>query len=157
MSNEVIEKFYREHYKEFLKKVSRAAGTPWDAEDVVHDAFANALKYYGPHVDDLDAWMSLVLRNALYAHLNAERGIQAEELEEYDHPAECQIDPMLLRLTVEKLLKDENPDHVPILEFHFLKGYSAKEIQEFNSYSYPNTRKIIQRFRDKIKKEIDVT
>lgn len=152
---EVIESHYRENYSRLVKKFTRPLGTEWDAEDVVQTAYERALRYYNPEtVQNFGGWFTLVLRNAMSDHLNAERGQGHEELDEFEHEAVCYANNRNLRKTVENMIKLENEDHQPILDFHFLKGYSARDIYEHNKLSYPNTRKIIQRFRDKVKKEL---
>lgn len=153
-NHDAIEKHYREYYSRLVKKYTRAAGTVWDAEDVVQTAFERAIRYHSPDVEFIITWFDNIVRTCLIDFLNESRGIVLEELDEFDHEAVSTIDPIQFRLTLEKLINEEPQDHKPILELHFIKGYSAIEIYHHNAFSYPNTRKIIQRFRDKVKKEI---
>ena len=151
----MIEEHYKTHFKRLVKKYTRPAGTEWDAEDVVQTAYERAMKYHVPGViEDFDAWFAVLLRNALIDHLNKGRGLSQDEFDEFDHEAVPTIGHHVLVQTLETLIGVEPEDNRPILELHFLKGYSAREIYEHNKFSYPNTRKIIQRFRDKLKKEI---
>lgn len=154
--HEAIQKHWEANYKQLVKKYTRAAGTVWDAEDVVQSGYERAIKYYNPeNILDFDPWIGNIIRNALIDHINESRGIIHEELDEYDFEAVSSIHPMQIRVSVEKLISMENEDVRPVLELHFLKGYTAKEIYEHNSFSHPNTRKIIQRFRDKLRKELE--
>lgn len=152
--NEVIENYYRENYQILVKRFTRPAGTVWNAEDVIQTAFERALKYQHTFNQDMvfSTWFTALIRNALIDKLNEDRGIIYEDLDEFDWEAPPTIDYDQTMSMIEKMIEKENPDHQPILELHFLKGYSAKDIYHFNKMSFPNTRKIIQRFRDKVKK-----
>lgn len=152
-----LEQFYKENYRAFVKKFTRSSGTIWNAEDIVQTAFERAIRYNRAFDSDEEfhKWFNIVLRNCLIDKLNEERGIIFEELDEFEWESPLGVDTNMLQSTVENMLKEENPDHQPILELHFLKGYKAKEIYQFNSITYPNTRKIIQRFRDKVQKKLN--
>lgn len=155
-SHGILEEHYKKNYGTLVKKYTRAAGSVWDAEDVVQTAYERALRYFVVgNVDNFDAWFGNIVRNSLIDKINEGRGIILEELDEHDHEAVSTLTPIQLRHTIVKLIETENEDHRPILDLHFLKGYSAKDIYEHNKLSYPNTRKIIQRFRDKLRKEIE--
>lgn len=154
-SNELIQNHYLKHHKNLVKKFIRAAGTVWDAEDVVQTGYESALRYHHAGVQDIDKWVGTTIRSALIDHLNAQRGIIYEELDEHGHEVEGKADEIQSTLTIQKMIKAEPEDNRPILELHFLQGYKAIEIYTFNSVTYPNTRKIIQRFRDKLKKEFN--
>lgn len=154
---DVIEKYYVENHSMLVKRFTRPAGTVWNAEDVVQTAFERALKYHHTYNPEqvFSTWFTALLRNALIDKLNEERGIVYEDFNEFDWEAPSTIDYDQTMRMIEEMIEEENPDHQPILDLHFLKGYTAKDIYEFNKMSYPNTRKIIQRFRDKVKKRID--
>lgn len=155
---EIIEKHFRANYDTLVKKLRRPAETEWNAEDVVQTAFERALRYqhsYDPS-QSFDAWFNTILRNSLIDKLNEDRGIIFEEVEEFDWEAPQTLDVEQIQRTIVEMIKDEPQDNQPILELFFLKGYKAKEIYECNKVSYPNTRKIIQRFRDKAKARLTV-
>lgn len=155
--NEIIEKYFKDTYSILIFKMTRATGTVWDAEDVVQTALERAIKYQGSWSKDVEfsTWMAPILRNALIDKLNEERGIVYEELDEFNFEATPTIDYDQILNMVTNMIEEEREEIRPILELHFLKGYKAKDIYEFNKLSYPNTRKIIQRFRDKVKKRLD--
>lgn len=134
-----------------MKRLTRPAGTVWDAEDVVQSAYERALRYYNPDtVDNFEDWFGWVVRNALIDKLNEERGQPTEELDEFDHEAVSYELKDNLTEFVKDRISREKEEIQPILELFFIHGYPAREIYECNKFSYPNTRKIIQRFRDKL-------
>ena len=155
--NEVIEKYFKDTYQILIFKMTRATGTVWDAEDVVQTALERAIKYQATWSKDVEfaTWMSPILRNALIDKLNEDRGIVYEELDEFNFEAAPTIDYDQVLNMVKEMIEEEREEIRPILELHFLKGYKAKDIYEFNKLSYPNTRKIIQRFRDRVKMKLD--
>lgn len=150
---DTIEKHYKENYGKLVKRYTRSAGSVWAAEDVVQTAFERALKYVSTHPppDLFEHWFNTILRNSLIDYVNEDRGAVFEELDEFEWEAPDVSRSNLLSSTITKLISLEPEDNRPILELHFLQGYKAREIYEFNRFSYPNTRKIIQRFRDKLK------
>ena len=153
---EFIEQHYKTNFNMLVKRFTRPAQTVWNAEDVVQTAYERAMKYFGTYdpSSNFDKWFSGILRNSLIDTLNEELGIVYEELDEFAFPATSYVEYDVLIEVVEEMIGKEPEDNQPILELHFLKGFKAKDIYEFNKFSYPNTRKIIQRFRDKLKKEI---
>lgn len=156
LRNERIEAHWKANYKQLVKKFTRAAGTVWDAEEVVQSGYERALRYYNEDaILDFEPWIGNIIRNALIDKINESRGIIHEELDEFDFEAISTIPPIQIRNSIRSLIALESQDNQPILELHFIKGYSAREIYEHNAISYPNTRKIIQRFRDKLKKELN--
>lgn len=152
-----IEQYYREEYSRLVKIVGRRYGLGDHAQDVIQTAFERALRYH-QQLDperEIGPWMNTIIFNCVSDHFRSERGIVFEELDELNHMAGWgEVEANHLYDTVKTLISKENPDYQPILELHFLQGYSSVEIYQFNSFSYPNTRKIIQRFRDKARKEL---
>ena len=148
-----IEEHYRANRRMYVQRFSRPTGTMWAAEDVVQTTYERALRYAASYRGEqtLDAWIGRIARNSLIDHLNAERGLIHEEFDEFKFEAPKSIDTSALFLSVEKWIGEENEDIQPLLDLHFLKGHSVKEVYEVNQFTYPNTKKIIQRFRDKVK------
>lgn len=57
---------YEEEYRRYVKRVQNRVGNVWNAEDVVQEAFHNALKYLDSYDGSvpLDNWFSTILNNA---------------------------------------------------------------------------------------------
>jgi len=155
-----IEEHYRANRRTYVQRFSRPTGTMWAAEDVVQTTYERAIRYAASYRGEqsLEAWIWRIARNALIDWLNEERGVQYEEFDEFQFEAPKLIDTSALYLSVESWIQEENEDVVPLLELHFLQGYTIKDVYQCNKYTYPNTRKIIQRFRSKVRerlKELD--
>lgn len=151
--HEEITAFYEANHDKLVKKFTKSAGTVWDAEDCVQSAFESALRASsgGIEIANLEHWMNSVVRN-MVANVHRERkGVSFESVDEFDWIATAMLDTSQIAATVKKQIRKEPDDNQPLLELHFLKGYSAKDIYDNNRFTYPNTRKIIQRFRDKLK------
>lgn len=156
MSIERITEYYISDRNNLVKVARGRHGLGDNAEDVVQTAFERALRYHTQLNADLPIgpWFYTIMLNCISDHYRSERGIVWEELDEHSHEATWGgLEVYDLFQTITTRIQKEPPDHQPILELHFLKGYPAIEIYQFNNVSYPNTRKIIQRFRDKLRKE----
>lgn len=152
--NKSIEPFYRANYNNLVSRMTRSTGTVWDAEDVVHEAFRRLIQYFPDDLpeEDLPRWFNTVLNHVVIDHLNASRGVIMEEVDEFDweHPEPLATDQVVR--TVEALIEQEPEENQRVLELFFLDGYKAVEIYQFNTLSYANTRKIIERFRVKLRR-----
>jgi len=54
--NKQLERFYKTNYLTLIKRVSHRAGGPYNAEDVVQEAFVRALKYWGHSSQTRKSW-----------------------------------------------------------------------------------------------------
>lgn len=151
-----IEEHYLANRRMYVQRFSRPTGTMWGAEDVVQTTYERALRYAASYRGEqtLDAWIGRIARNSLIDWLNEERGVQYEEFDEFKFESPKLIDTSSLYLSVESWISEENEDIRPLLDLHFLQGYTIKDVYQCNKYTYPNTKKIIQRFRDKVKKRL---
>ena len=152
-----ITTLYIEQRGKLVQKVSRHKDIGQYAEDIVQSAFERALRYHPVMRDEypLWPWFNQILQNCIVDHYNAERGVSYEELDEFDFESvDDRPDHHDLVRSLKTLISREREEIQPILELHFLNGYPARDIYMFNKHSYPNVRKIIQRFRDKLKKEL---
>ena len=151
-----IEEHYLANRRMYVQRFSRPTGTMCAAEDVVQTTYERALRYAASYRGEqtLDAWIGRIARNSLIDWLNEERGVQYEEFDEFKFESPKLIDTSSLYLSVESWIQEENEDIRPLLDLHFLQGYTIKDVYQCNKYTYPNTKKIIQRFRDKVKKRL---
>lgn len=150
--DEIIEEHYRENFSRLVSFLSRRCGKE-EAEDVVHDAYESVIRY--KHTFNREQvfanWFSAALRNSHNKMLREKLSFVTEELDPHAFAEAAKYMSQEYEDFVDKHIQLESEDVQPILELHFLKGYSAKDIFQFNKFTYPNTRKIIQRFRDKLK------
>jgi RNA polymerase sigma factor (sigma-70 family) len=151
--------FVAEHYQEnklkYLKRLSFRAGTEWDAEDVLHDAYERAIRYYASYDDsqDFGAWFNTILNNALREHKNASKGhfISLDEIEEEAIP--CPHYSTELLKEIYQRIKAKNPIQQEVLMLHFKHEYSALQISQITDCNYSNCRSIIAQFKKELKRK----
>lgn len=148
-----LEEHYNKHKLRLMKSLTFRAGTEWDAEDVLHDAYERAIKYYGSFnsQNDFGAWFNTILNNALKEHKNASRGqfISLDDIEEESVPCSHYSSETLKE--VYRLIKTKNPVQQEVLTLHLKHGYKAVEIAQITDHTYSNCHQIIRRFREELK------
>lgn len=148
----LLEEHYRENRIRMLKRLTYRAGTEWDAEDILHDAYERALKYASSfNGQNFGAWFNTILNNALKEHKNASKGIfiPIEDIEEEGIPCSHITDQMLKE--VYQLIKAKAPVQQEILFLHIKQDYSAIDISRITEYTYSNCHQVIRRFREEVK------
>lgn len=156
MSTQQLTEHYNKNFKKLVKKMSFRSGTQWAAEDIVQEAYARALKYIGSFQERegsqpsvaFSNWFTTILNNSLYEHQNVERGMVVPE--EVEEPL-VELPSGLLE-DVKRLMKRESKEHQEILHLHFVLDYSAQDISKVTNNTYANSSKVIQRFRDHVRK-----
>lgn len=150
--NSKIEKYYRDNYTKFIKKLTFRAGTVWAAEDVLHSAFERAIRYSNScDPERFPQWFSMILNNALRDYLNEERGYSPlEELVEEPETMECPHLPEQVRREIFELIDTKSVDQVEVLSLHYKQGYSAIDISRITSHTYAKSHQIISRFRAEV-------
>lgn len=149
---ETIEQFYRRTYQEHIKKVSNRVGGVYNAEDVVQEAFARALKYwdsFDPTHKTIGSWFNTILNNAAKDFSKEERmlGMCLEFDEEvYDGVAMSQTSHHMLR-KLEKLINKKTGHTRELLYLYYLKGYKPREIQEVLGLNNMAIRIAVLRFK----------
>lgn len=155
----LIEQHFNNEYRTLYKRVSRRAGGPYNAEDVVQEAFARALKYlpaFNPEKKEFGAWFNTILNNALHDFKREEMtyGMCLEFDEELiDGEPMSQTDKGL----IEKIhqLMDEKPEHIAeLLHLSFDFGYKPSEIAEITDSTSGVVRVTIARFKDEVREKL---
>lgn len=153
--NEFLDAHYRANAGKVTKRIRYGIADEFHAEDVLHEAYERALRYFGSYdgSKEFDRWFSLIVRNAIRDHLRERDGFIYVDMDEYDHEGEsCTGYYDKLYDEVSALIDakaDEN--HKEILHLHFDLGYSAIDISRVTDNTYANCRKIILRFRNQLK------
>lgn len=156
----VIEEHYQKNFGMLCKRYARSTGSDAQAEDIVHDAYERAMKYYGSYdgSKEFERWFSLILRNSYRNYLRQEHGQPTEPLDEFVlEGVEC--DGLIRRIwkEVEGFIEEANPRHVEILTLHYLKDYPITDISYITENTLSNCTQVVSRFRKKIKELYQIT
>ena len=77
--NKHIEEHYRENFKRIVNSLSgsHSVNNKADAQDIVHETYANVIEYYHTydHKRDFEAWFHVVLFNQIKAYISNRDGI----------------------------------------------------------------------------------
>lgn len=153
----LIEDHYREHRQKYIKLMSFRAGTEWDAEDVVQDAYLDAVRYIESFDgSNFDRWFRTILFNDLRKHRNAARGQPTHQfIEEEAEGIPCSHFPERITAEIYELIDTKSKIQMEVLTYYFRYGYTATDISKLTEHSYVVIHKIIQRFRNELKELYD--
>lgn len=133
--------------------MSRRAGTEWDAEDIVQEAYARAIKYLNTFDGtNFDRWFGRILNNALRDFKREEGGFVTHSFEEEESdgiPCSQYNDEIVSEIN--ELIQTKSVIQIEVLSLFFQQGYSATDIQKITEHSYAKCHQIIQRFRNELK------
>lgn len=157
--NETVNDHYRKNFSTLVKKLSYRAGTEWDAEDAIHDAYERALRYFrsfNPDKSTFGAWFSRILVNALKEHYNRNMGRTGNDLEFDEEIAEgtpCEHYPRKVREEIENRIGGRKEHISEILYLYFVNGYAAIDISRMVESSHVAVSQTIFRFREELRKD----
>lgn len=149
----LIESYYREHRQRLVKRLTFRSGTVEDAEDIVQESFARALKYcHRVEIGDVHRWFSLITTNALRDHMRNATGLSyVDEENTTEETVECRGYPERIMYEIREIIDTKADSQQEILTLHIFEEYSAKEISEITPYSYAQVHKTISRFREELR------
>lgn len=153
-----LEKYFEKEYNKLVQKISRRAGSPENAEDVVQEAFFRACKYwpsYNPERQKLGAWFNTILSNACKDKVRDDRmlGMSVELEEVHIDPVEME-EEVYAQQKVLALLDDKNDVHKEVLRLYYECGYKPVEIKEVLDLELGTTKQIIWRFKQEVREKL---
>jgi len=151
---EILEDHYRNQRHKYVKRMSWRAGDVFAAEDVVQEAYARAMKYYGSFtgdIEDFGRWYNTIANNCLREFKNAEKGYSPVEAEPEEESYDCIGQHKHRMRDLFRLIETKTPAHVEVLTLYFKQEYNAKSISEITQYSYAMCHQIIFRFRNELR------
>lgn len=150
---DVIEQHYLNNYRRIFKRLCYRAGTEWDAEDIIQEAYCRAIKYFKSYDGkQLDQWMSTIINNCLREHKNNEKGFSTNSFEEEElEGLPCSYYPNRVVGEIYDLIDTKSSLQIEVLTMYLRNGYSAKDISSITNYTYAVTHKIISRFKIELK------
>ena len=148
--------YYSNNFDELVKRYVNRAGSVQNAEDVVQEAFARALKYL-PTFDGkkpLENWFSRILQNSLREFKVAERnyGMNMSN-EDADIPDPICLENKRLVNDVKRYIEKNMPeDEREILILYYIRGYSFQDIVRITDEKYRRVNYVVYKFNDVIRK-----
>lgn len=151
MSTDKIMELYEE-YPKYCKRIQGRVGGMVNAEDVVQEAFCNALRYqasYNPE-QPIDNWFSTVLNNAVTLWLRQERlegmsdGYEEEGTDTLDN---AHFKTELVSEIIKEIHGYDEPSRTA-LESAVVYGWHPREIATFSPLSANHIRVILHRFKE---------
>lgn len=155
---DILEKHYKDNFDRLSKQWGRRFDNQHIGQDVVQEAYLRAFKYR--HTYDVnqkfDNWFGRIIHNAYKDIRNEEQGHSHEEIDEFDLEGiqnSHEVDRLMQQL-IDKI--DEEPEkYQEILRYHFVGGYSPKEISQFQDMSLRQVYRIIDNHKNKIRRMLD--
>jgi RNA polymerase sigma-70 factor (ECF subfamily) len=147
--NKVLEDHFKANYGRLMKRMRFRAGTDWDAEDVIQEAYCRALKYFKTYDGEhLDQWFSTILNNTFRDYKRNERGFStiSFEEEELDGVA-CSSVPDRVMFEIKQRIEGKPPEQREVLHRYFLESYTVREISEITGYALEAAFKLVKRFK----------
>lgn len=155
----LIEKHYRDNFKNLTIRYSRQLQSLARAEDVVQEAYTRALRYWERYSleQDFGAWLNTILINCLRDNMREERMQGAVEYppeeEQTIRPAAI---PSIILEQVEARINSKSPDVAAVLRHALLEQGHQKEVAEATGRTPKAVEMIVRRFRKEIKDDFDV-
>lgn len=153
--NEVVDQHYRKYHDRLVRSLWRVVG-PDNAEDVVQEAYARALKYWSSFDADVSTfatWFSTILKNTRNDILNATRvpvgrGGLNEQAKALGRSGGA-FEQARLRDIADRLGCEE-PEAKKAITMVLIDGYTSYEAAEVCDLTPTNVRKVVERFRKKL-------
>lgn len=159
MSNyEELTAYFEKDYNKLVKKVSRRAGTPENAEDVVQEAFYRACKYWNSreNVQDIKSWFGVILSNACKDKVREDRmmGMTVELEEDHQDPVRMSEHNHDTAERIVALIRAKAHPQSEVLRLYYEKGYKPAEIREILDVEHGTIRQAIWRFKEEVKEKL---
>ena len=134
MSNvAIIEEYYKEQHFRWVKRLSRRVPSEMDAEDVVQEAFTQALTYqhtYNPELSSIATWFTNIVNN-VHRRMKRHDFLSCEIKEEdwYTKEAdEYECDELTCKRIVDHISTERRESHRNILFSHYIVGNKVGQV-----------------------------
>lgn len=144
----IIEQYYRDNHRVLVKRV-RNRLQDWGlshSEDIVQDAFENAVRYFKLYDDqrDFGAWFNTILNNSLRRYQSAQHSQNTTPLDE-TFLENMLIDPTLV--SHDWITEEEDPEMQQILSMYYNYGFVTRDVSNYLGLSHSNIRKKLERWK----------
>lgn len=152
-----IEQHYIDNRRMLVKVMTNRAGSVENAEDIVQEAFARALRYrssFSVYKKELRAWINAILNNTLRDFKIDERrmGMSVEYSEDMDEPCPLhEWESDMVNAIYSDILKKKSTVLRQVLYLYFFKGYKPREIAQVVDTSNGYVRMSVNEFKHLIR------
>lgn len=151
-----LEKYYKDSYNTWVKRIKSRGVSHEDAEDIVQEAFTTALTYihtFNPDLSNLSTWFTRIVdqtfskmrRDALASVEITEFDIYSREADEYEGDKEQS------KQVIKLIAGEKNRSHKQILFLYFVKGFKARDVAEHLNETTNNVEMVVKRFKTKVR------
>lgn len=157
-NRKIIEEHFQRNFNRLVKKLAFRAGTTWDAEDAIMDAYERAIRYcetYDEEKNPIDLWMSRIISNAIKDYVYKNKG--RADIDEFDEEAvegiPCDRYATKIVEEIRHSIAEQKPETAEILSLFFEKGYTANDISHLVSHTRLAIHQKIYRFREQLREK----
>lgn len=151
--HEIIHQHYLNNHQKLVKRYSFRAGGVHQAEDIVQEAYARALKYFNPdRIDDFDKWFSIILVNSFNDTMRDTIGMSYLDEDDETSLGEvpCNILDNQTRKEVYDLISTKAPSQAEVLTLHIRHGYGVTDIHRQMEVTKGYVSRIIGEFHKEL-------
>lgn len=150
-----LERFYQDNFDSYVKRITRKAGSPENAEDIVQEAFYRALKYgdtFDPRINKMETWFNSIVKRAMYDFKRVEmrQGMAIEREGVVEEAIDLNGFDQKLAEDIERLIEHKQTKHRNILYLYFVRNYPPRDIVQIVDENIGNVKQILNRFKIEI-------
>jgi len=154
----IIEEHYRNNYRLLIKRIKWKTHSDQDAEDIVQEAYARAIKYKDAFLLGVEfkLWFGRILSNVVkdFIRDRYNNGFHQEFDEEHD---DFIIDRQhifdVLRGIEDDINATQDTVHKEILTLYHILGFPIRSIVDITNMKYKMVDTVIQRFKKKMEEK----
>lgn len=152
--NKLVEQHWRKNYSRLTKVIVRRVpnNSPAIAEEVVQEAYTNALMYfrtYDPGKSEFATWFERILRNAVSRCRSTEGPVNQLADDDTQPIAPSKHERELSSLILQEIDASSGAERDILVMFYKL-GFKTIEISEYMNKSHTAVRQVIFRWRNKV-------
>lgn len=155
---------YQKYSQSMFHVANRIVQNSALAEEVMQDAFITAfekINLFDESKGVFGAWLKRIVINTGINYLRKEKDIHFKRLEDVGEIVEeedCDNGPISNEeyQQFKNTFKELKENYQVVLTLHYMEGYDLQEIGEILDISYANTRTMLTRAKQSLKKKINV-
>lgn len=155
----LLEDYYKATHGVWVKRLASRTPSIMDAEDVVQEAFLQALEFvdsYDPEMSSIQTWFTCIINRTHYKMRAKEyNSVEIQEGDIFTPPAdEYEGDEDLYNRVVSYIKKEAKENKRQVLWLYFVSGVKMPDVARITDETIYNVRKIIERFKLDMRKKV---